>query len=43
LLIYAKANPGKIKYAGSTPEMAQHLGWELIKRKMIKEAGITVQ
>ena len=33
LLAYAKANPGRISYAGSTPGTAQHLGWELIKRK----------
>jgi tripartite-type tricarboxylate transporter receptor subunit TctC len=33
LLNYAKANPGKISYAGSTPGTAQHLGWELIKRR----------
>jgi tripartite-type tricarboxylate transporter receptor subunit TctC len=33
LLAYAKGNPGKINYAGSTPGTAQHLGWELIKRK----------
>jgi tripartite-type tricarboxylate transporter receptor subunit TctC len=33
LLNYAKTNPGKISYAGSTPGTAQHLGWELIKRK----------
>lgn len=32
LLAYAKANPGKISYAGSAPGTAQHLGWELIKR-----------
>jgi tripartite-type tricarboxylate transporter receptor subunit TctC len=32
-LNYARANPGKISYAGSTPGTAQHLGWELIKRK----------
>jgi len=34
LLAYAKANPGKLSVAGSTPGTAQHLGWELIKRKM---------
>ncbi|HEY4065812.1 MAG TPA: tripartite tricarboxylate transporter substrate binding protein [Burkholderiaceae bacterium] len=34
LMAYAKAHPGKISYAGSTPGTAQHLGWELIKRKM---------
>jgi tripartite-type tricarboxylate transporter receptor subunit TctC len=33
LIAYAKVNPGKISYAGSTPGTAQHLGWELIKRK----------
>lgn len=33
LLAYARANPGAISYAGSTPGTAQHLGWELIKRK----------
>ena len=33
LIVYAKTNPGKISYAGSTPGTAQHLGWELIKRK----------
>ncbi len=34
LLAYAKANPGKLSVAGSTPGTAQHLGWELIKRRM---------
>lgn len=33
LIAYAKANPGKISYAGSAPGTAQHLGWEMIKRK----------
>jgi tripartite-type tricarboxylate transporter receptor subunit TctC len=33
LLAYAKANPGKLSYAGSTPGTAQHLGWEMIKKK----------
>ncbi|QHI96590.1 tripartite tricarboxylate transporter substrate binding protein [Xylophilus rhododendri] len=32
LLAYAKAHPGQISYAGSSPGTAQHLGWELIKR-----------
>ena len=39
LLAYAKANPGKISYAGSSPGTAQHLGWELIKRS----AGVDMQ
>jgi tripartite-type tricarboxylate transporter receptor subunit TctC len=39
LAAYAKANPGKISYAGSTPGTAQHLGWEEIKRK----AGLDMQ
>ncbi|WP_019450541.1 tripartite tricarboxylate transporter substrate binding protein [Cupriavidus sp. BIS7] len=39
LLAYAKANPGKISYAGSTPGTAQHLGWELIK----SQAGVDMQ
>jgi len=39
LVAYAKANPGKLSYAGSTPGTAQHLGWEEIKRK----AGIDMQ
>ena len=39
LIAYAKANPGKLSYAGSTPGTAQHLGWEEIKRK----AGINMQ
>jgi tripartite-type tricarboxylate transporter receptor subunit TctC len=33
LIAYAKAHPGKISYAGSTPGTAQHLGWEIIKRE----------
>jgi tripartite-type tricarboxylate transporter receptor subunit TctC len=33
LIAYAKAHPGKLSYAGSTPGSAQHLGWELIKRQ----------
>ncbi len=33
LLAYAKANPGKLSLAGSTPGGAQHLSWELIKRR----------
>ena len=33
LIAYAKANPGQLSYAGSTPGSAQHLGWEMIKRK----------
>jgi tripartite-type tricarboxylate transporter receptor subunit TctC len=33
LMAYAKAHPGTISYAGSAPGTAQHLGWELIKRK----------
>lgn len=33
LIAYAKNHPGKISYAGSTPGTAQHLGWEMIKRK----------
>lgn len=32
LIAYAKAHPGQISYAGSTPGTAQHLGWEIIKR-----------
>lgn len=39
LIAYAKARPGEISYAGSTPGGAQHLGWELIKRS----AGIDMQ
>lgn len=39
LIAYAKAHPGEISYAGSTPGGAQHLGWELIKRN----AGIDMQ
>jgi tripartite-type tricarboxylate transporter receptor subunit TctC len=33
LLAYARANPGKLSLAGSTPGGAQHLSWELIKRR----------
>jgi tripartite-type tricarboxylate transporter receptor subunit TctC len=33
LIAYARAHPGKISYAGSTPGTAQHLGWEIIKRQ----------
>jgi tripartite-type tricarboxylate transporter receptor subunit TctC len=33
LIAYAKAHPGKLSYAGSTPGTAQHLGWEIIKRE----------
>lgn len=33
LIAYAEANPGQVSYAGSTPGSAQHLGWEMIKRK----------
>ena len=33
LIAYAKAHPGQVSYAGSTPGSAQHLGWEMIKRK----------
>lgn len=33
LLVYARANPGKLSLAGSTPGGAQHLSWELIKRR----------
>jgi tripartite-type tricarboxylate transporter receptor subunit TctC len=32
LVRYAKARPGKLAYAGSTPGTVQHLGWELFKR-----------
>lgn len=39
LIAYAKANPGVISYAGSTPGTAQHLGWEMIKRK----TGVNMQ
>jgi tripartite-type tricarboxylate transporter receptor subunit TctC len=39
LLAYARANPGKISYAGSTPGTAQHLGWEVIKR----QTGVDMQ
>jgi tripartite-type tricarboxylate transporter receptor subunit TctC len=39
LLAYAKAHPGEISYAGSTPGTAQHLGWEMIKR----QAGVSMQ
>jgi tripartite-type tricarboxylate transporter receptor subunit TctC len=31
-LAYAKANPGKLNYAGSTPGTIQHLSGELLKR-----------
>lgn len=33
LMAYARTHPGKVSYAGSTPGSAQHLGWEMIKRK----------
>jgi len=33
LIAYAKSNPGEISYAGSAPGTAQHLGWEIIKKK----------
>ncbi|MES2185138.1 MAG: tripartite tricarboxylate transporter substrate binding protein [Pseudomonadota bacterium] len=33
LVAYAKAHPGTLSVAGSTPGTAQHLGWELLKRK----------
>lgn len=33
LIAYARTHPGKLSYAGSTPGSAQHLGWEMIKRK----------
>ena len=33
LVAYAKAHPGQLSYAGSTPGGAQHLAWEMIKRK----------
>ena len=33
LLEYARKHPGEINYAGSSPGTAQHLGWELIKRR----------
>ncbi len=39
LIAYAKSNPGKLSYAGSTPGTAQHLGWELIKRR----SGVDMQ
>jgi len=32
LIAYAKAHPGQVDYAGSSPGTAQHLGWELFKR-----------
>ena len=32
LLGYAKARPGQLNYAASTPGTAQHLAWELFKR-----------
>ena len=33
LIAYARANPGKLSLAGSTPGGAQHLSWELMKRR----------
>ncbi len=33
LIAYAKANPGKLSLAGSTPGGIQHLSWELIIRR----------
>lgn len=33
LMAHAKANPGKLSYAGSSPGTAQHLGWQLIKHQ----------
>jgi len=32
LVRYAKARPGQLNYAASTPGTAQHLAWELFKR-----------
>jgi tripartite-type tricarboxylate transporter receptor subunit TctC len=32
LVRYAKAHPGQLNYAASTPGTAQHLAWELFKR-----------
>ncbi|VTU33148.1 Argininosuccinate lyase [Variovorax sp. PBS-H4] len=32
LIAHAKAHPGQVSYAGSTPGGAQHLAWEQIKR-----------